>query len=72
MKHPLIARGILTVFFLGLLTVPAIIRRVSSQEVGQLDKKAALARHGFYLEEVAHRAGIDFVHQAPSPLSEPT
>jgi hypothetical protein len=66
MKHPLIARGILTVFFLGLLTVPAIIRRVSSQEVGQLDKKAALARHGFYLEEVAHRAGIDFVHQAPS------
>ena len=65
MKHPLIARSVLTAIFVGLLFVPAIIRRVSSQETSQLDKKAALARHGFYLEEVSRKAGINFIHQAP-------
>jgi len=31
-----------------------------------LDRQAALARHGFYLEEVSHSVGIDFIHQAPT------
>src|SRR5271154_944876 len=66
MKHPRIARTVLTVFFAGLLCTPAIIRRVSAGETTQLDKNAALSRHGFYLEEVSKQAGINFVHQAPA------
>jgi enediyne biosynthesis protein E4 len=66
MRHPRIARGILIAFFLGLLFVPAVMRRVSSEQVGQLDKTAALSRHGFYLHEVSRQAGINFIHQAPT------
>ena len=38
-----------------------------------VDVKTALARHGFYLQEVSHAAGVDFVHQAPAldPKLEP-
>ena len=32
------------------------------------DQGAALARYGFYLEEVSKKCGIDFVHQAPANL----
>jgi enediyne biosynthesis protein E4 len=66
MKHPRIARTVLTIFFVGLLVTPAIIRRVSAGETAHLDKNAALTRHGFYLEEVSKRAGVNFVHQAPA------
>jgi hypothetical protein len=66
MKRPRVARSILSVFFVGLLFVPAAMRRLSSQQVGQLDRNAALARHGFYLQEVSHQAGIHFIHQAPT------
>ncbi len=68
MKRLIIFRIVLSIFFVGLLATPAIIRRVSSQEVshGNLDTRAALARHGFYLQEVSRQAGIDFVHQAPT------
>jgi hypothetical protein len=67
-KRLIIFRIVLSIFFVGLLATPAIIRRVSSQEVshGNLDTRAALARHGFYLQEVSRQAGIDFVHQAPT------
>jgi enediyne biosynthesis protein E4 len=65
MKHPLIARIVLTIFFIGLLATPSIIRRVSAGQNGHLDKNAALARHGFYLEEISKQAGVDFVHHAP-------
>ena len=34
------------------------------------DSATALARHGFYLQEVSHSAGINFVHQAPGAASE--
>jgi hypothetical protein len=30
------------------------------------DKEAVMARYGFYLEEVSHDCGIDFVHEAPT------
>lgn len=68
MKRLIIFRIALSIFFVGLLATPAIIRRVSSQEVSHssLDTRAALARHGFYLQEVSRQAGIDFVHQAPT------
>src|SRR5277367_4528521 len=65
MRHQLITRIVLTVFFIGLLATPTIIRHVSAGQSAHLDKSAALARHGFYLEEVSKQAGVNFVHQAP-------
>jgi len=65
-----IARILVSLFFVGLLMTPAVIRRYASSHLvsssSTLDRQAALARHGFYLEEVSHAAGIDFVHQAPT------
>jgi enediyne biosynthesis protein E4 len=66
MKHPRIARTLLTILFIGLLATPAIIRRVSAGQNARLDKATALARHGFYLEEVSKQAGVNFLHQAPA------
>jgi enediyne biosynthesis protein E4 len=61
------ARVLVLVFFLGLLATPLVIKRVSSRQAAgsTADPGTALARYGFHLEEVAHAAGIDFVHQAP-------
>ncbi len=69
MKKLPIARIVVSILFVGMLFTPAIMRRRSSARAasaGTLDRQAALARHGFYLEEVSHSAGIDFVHQAPT------
>src|ERR1700678_3528642 len=62
------ARILVTIFFAGLLATPYLVRRFSParQPAGAtIDRQTALARYGFYLEEVSHAAGIDFVHQAP-------
>jgi hypothetical protein len=59
---------VLAVFFLGLLATPAIMRWWSARH-GQdfsLDSKTALERHGFYLQEVSHAAGVNFLHQGPT------
>ena len=69
MKKIPIARIVVSILFVGMLLTPSIMRRRSSAHAasaGTLDRQAALARHGFYLEEVSHSAGIDFVHQAPT------
>jgi hypothetical protein len=69
MKRGPIARLLLSVFFIALLVTPFVIRRISSQRQSsrlRLDAKIALARHGFYLQEVSHAAGVNFVHQAPT------
>jgi hypothetical protein len=70
MKKVPAARIIVSIFFIGLLITPAALRWRSSARTASarttLDRQAALARHGFYLEEVSHAAGIDFVHQAPT------
>src|ERR1700689_2823014 len=69
MKRGPIARLLLSVFFLALLVTPLVIRRISSRRQSsrmRLDAKIALARHGFYLQEVSHAAGVNFVHQAPT------
>src|ERR1035438_6991624 len=61
-------RVLVIVFFLGLLGTPLVIKRISSRQQAARstsDPGTALARYGFHLEEVAHAAGIDFVHQAP-------
>jgi hypothetical protein len=69
MKRGPIARIVLIIFFVGLLVIPIVIRRVSAlraSAAAKLDANTALARHGFYLHEVSKAAGINFVHQAPT------
>jgi len=58
----------LILFFIGLLATPRVMQWWSARhnENTTLDAKAALARHGFYLQEVSHAAGADFVHQGPT------
>ena len=70
MKRVPLARILVSLFFIGLLATPAILRWRSSTRTASsrstLDRQAALARHGFYLEDVTHVAGIDFIHQGPT------
>jgi hypothetical protein len=63
-----IAKIVLVIFFIGLLATPFAIKRISEArdaDRSKADSKTALARHGFYLEEVSKAAGINFVHQSP-------
>jgi hypothetical protein len=63
------ARILLALFFVGLLAMPLVIKRLSqsqSASAASIDKQAALARYGFQLEEVSKASGIDFHHQAPT------
>ena len=58
---------VLILFFVGLLATPVVMRWWSARHQDTaLDPKVALARHGFYLQEVSHAAGVNFVHQAPT------
>jgi enediyne biosynthesis protein E4 len=70
MKQLPIPRIAVSIFFVGLLATPAAMRwRLEQRTLAArttLDIHAALARHGFYLEEVSRQAGIDFVHQGPT------
>jgi enediyne biosynthesis protein E4 len=63
-----VAKGFLVLFFVALLATPLVMKRISGgrgSDRAKVDAKTALARHGFYLEEVSHAAGIDFVHHSP-------
>jgi hypothetical protein len=63
-----IARVLLALFFIALLATPFVIRRISAgreADKSKADATTALARHGFYLQEVSHAAGINFVHRSP-------
>jgi len=67
MKRISTARILVTAFFIGLLSVPLVVRYVSARNtIAQTSQQAALARYGFALRDVSHAAGIDFVHQAPT------
>jgi len=71
-----IARVLLGIFFVGLIVTPLVVRRMSARREPNragFDSATALARHGFYLQEVSHSVGINFVHQAPAldPQLEP-
>ena len=69
MNRSKIARILLFVCFIMLLATPIVVKRLAARRevtTAKLDTKAALARHGFYLEEVAQASGISFVHQAPT------
>ncbi|MGE5113167.1 MAG: CRTAC1 family protein [Acidobacteriaceae bacterium] len=62
-----IKKFVLILFFVGLLATPVVMRWWSARhQDSALDPKVALARHGFYLQEVSHAAGVNFVHQAPT------
>lgn len=68
MKRVPVARILVTLFFVALLLTPLVLKRMSARQASahaKFDTKAALANHGFYLTEVSHQAGIDFVHQGP-------
>src|SRR6202162_226335 len=63
-----VARVLVGLFFVALLAAPVVMKRISAgrdADRSKIDAKTALARHGFYLEEVSHAAGVNFVHQAP-------
>jgi enediyne biosynthesis protein E4 len=63
-----IARVLVGLFFIALLATPFVIRRISvgrEADKSKADATTALARHGFYLQEVSHVAGIDFIHHSP-------
>jgi hypothetical protein len=69
MKHGLAARLLLTIFFLGLIATPIVIKRVSARKKAadaSADSSSSLARHGFYLREVSHEAGVNFTNEAPT------
>ena len=62
------AKILLILSFVALLATPFVIKRFSvRRQVPQtFDKATALARHGFFLEEVAKTVGVNFIHQAPT------
>src|ERR1700730_15170533 len=69
MKRGPVARIILAMFFVAMVVSPLFIKRMAARrEVARsrLDLQTALARHGFYLQEVSHAAGVNFVHQGPT------
>jgi enediyne biosynthesis protein E4 len=68
-KQGLTARITLAIVFAGLVLSPLFVKRYAArQETSkkELDAQTALARHGFYLQEVSRAAGVNFVHQAPT------
>jgi hypothetical protein len=68
MKGNRIARVLLALFFIALLATPFVIKRISAgreADKSKTDAATALARHEFYLEDVSHSAGINFIHQSP-------
>jgi enediyne biosynthesis protein E4 len=59
----------LGLILVALLLIPLLLKhRSAGQSAGPKPhaEQEALARHGFHLEEVARKVGIDFVHHAPT------
>jgi enediyne biosynthesis protein E4 len=69
MMRGLPARIALGVVFAALVLSPLFIKQMAARRAEaktRLNAETALARHGFYLQEVSHAAGVNFVHQAPT------
>ena len=69
MKGGPLGKILLFVFFVAMVASPVVIKRISARkEISKstLDLQTALARHGFYLQEVSRAAGVNFIHQAPT------
>ena len=59
----------LLVIFLGLIAIPIVLKRLEARrqdERNKLNTELAFSRYGFYLQEVAQPAGINFLHKAPT------
>jgi hypothetical protein len=68
MKRERIQRVVLVVVFIGLLSIPPVVRRFARHHAAaqtRMSEKMAMARYGFYLTEVSKAAGVNFVHQGP-------
>ncbi len=68
MKSRRNARIILAFFFAALLLVPYLLQRSNARHAAAqagLGNASALARYGFYFDEVSKQAGVNFVHEAP-------
>jgi enediyne biosynthesis protein E4 len=62
-------RILLSLVFAGLLATPILLKRTPALRLvasGPDARSAALSRYGFFLEEISHSAGVDFVHHAPT------
>jgi enediyne biosynthesis protein E4 len=69
MTRGLPARIALAVVFAALVLSPLFIKQMAARRAEaktRLNAETALARHGFYLQEVSRAAGVNFVHQAPT------
>jgi len=68
MKGRATARTVLSVIFVALLALPAVLRHFRTRGENanaSLDANVALNRYGFHLTEVGRSVGVDFTHQAP-------
>ena len=64
-----LARIVLVVVFVGLISVPLVMKKLAARRAqanATIGEKAALNRYGFHLEEVAKASGVNFKHQAPT------
>ncbi|MBW4026210.1 CRTAC1 family protein [Acidipila rosea] len=69
MKPRRSAKFILALFFVALLFVPFVLQRRDTRHAaaqGAISSATALARYGFYFDEVSKQAGINFIHEAPT------
>jgi len=68
MKRGALTQAGVTLFFAGLLATTAVLGRATPERgrESSADTGEAKARYGFRLEEVSRKAGIDFVHEAPT------
>ncbi len=60
---------LLAIVFVALIATPLVIKRLSARRAvptAKLETNSALARYGFYLEEVGKASGVNFIHQAPT------
>src|SRR5262249_21182432 len=63
--HSRTLRIILTIFFIGLLATPFVIKRLSAGKVAT-NPSTAPSRYGLSFQEAAHTSGVYFTHPAPT------
>ncbi|HEV8429149.1 MAG TPA: CRTAC1 family protein [Pyrinomonadaceae bacterium] len=64
-----LAKIVLALIFIGLISVPLVMKRLAARRAqanATVGERAALNRYGFHLEEVAKASGVKFTHQAPT------
>jgi hypothetical protein len=64
--NPKLKQAVFLILFFGLLLTTYLLRETTAQE--PVERKEALERYGFHLEEVAKKCGIDFKHQLPTSI----